>query len=159
MYWINLQQTAYCFQAHVDNFGNPLKERVPGKPFSYSDHNAVCLHLRLEPAKGHDWARNKSSPLQAIEEAINVCEEAKLTISRSKKIYLTISAMLLMFLLGTMGFWNNNLLYDIVKIMFTGLCFYTMIMGTLWNQIEMNSLKAGLSALAYNKRICQETDH
>lgn len=96
---------------------------------------------------------NKQSSLhQAIEEAINVCDEAKEIVTRARKIYLTIGVTILIILLGTVGLGNNNLLYDIVKILFTGLCFYCIIMGTLWNQIEMNSLKAGLVALGYSKR-------
>lgn len=52
-----------------------------------------------------------------------------------------------MFLLGTVGYWPNFVLYDVIKLIITGLCFYYLIMGTIWNKIEMNSLKAGLSAL------------
>lgn len=52
-----------------------------------------------------------------------------------------------MFLIGTVGFWTNYVLYDIIKLIITALCFYCLLMGTLWNKIEMNSLKAGLGSL------------
>ncbi|KAI8440438.1 hypothetical protein MSG28_001743 [Choristoneura fumiferana] len=41
------QTIAKAYQAEIRNFGNPLEDRVPGQPFSYSDHNAVTLELRL----------------------------------------------------------------------------------------------------------------
>lgn len=52
-----------------------------------------------------------------------------------------------MFLIGTVGFWPNYIIYDVIKIILTGLCFYYLIMGSLWNKIELNSLKAGLNTL------------
>lgn len=52
-----------------------------------------------------------------------------------------------MFLIGTVGFWPNYVMYDVIKLVLTGICFYYLLMGTLWNKIEINSIKAGLGAL------------
>ncbi|XP_053599565.1 putative neutral sphingomyelinase [Plodia interpunctella] len=136
-------------EASVVNFGNPLEDRVPNQPFSYSDHNAVMLELRLSPAKAK--CRREPSKDDAFDntvaEAIKVCREATDTISKSKKLFLTSGGLLFMLLLGTVGFWPNNVFCDVIKIIMTGLCFYYLVMGTLWNRIELNSLKAGLLAL------------
>ncbi|XP_026491372.2 putative neutral sphingomyelinase [Vanessa tameamea] len=137
-------------EAEIVNFGNPLADRVPGEQFSYSDHNAVSLELKLTPSNNKSKHRQTSEEERfqdTIEEAIKVCKEATVTIAKSRKIFLTTGGLMFMFLLGSVGFWPNNIFSDVCKIVITGICFYYIIMGTLWNRIEMNSLKAGLTAL------------
>ncbi|XP_026765111.2 putative neutral sphingomyelinase [Galleria mellonella] len=140
-----------ALETEIINFGNPLEDRVPGHPFSYSDHNAVTLEMRLKSVNDSKIGQrqySKNSSFDAtVAQAIEVCQEATENIKRSKKLFLTSGGLLFMFLLGTVGFWPNNVIYDVIKIILTGLCFYYLLMGTLWNKIEMNSLKAGLSAL------------
>lgn len=137
-------------QAEVINFGNPLPDRVPGKEFSYSDHNAVSLQLHVKPSDNK--LRIKQCSMddafdETATQAIKVCEEAMANLSKTKTLFLTVGGLILMFLIGTVGYWPNSICYDVIKLVVTGLCFYYLIMGTLWNKIEMNSLKAGLSAL------------
>ncbi|KOB72550.1 Sphingomyelin phosphodiesterase 2 [Operophtera brumata] len=121
--------------------------------FSYSDHNAVALQMRLRPSafKRQQYTLRQISKDNAFDEtitqAIKVCEEAKQNLTRSKNIFLTLGGLLLMFLIGTVGFWPNKMLYDVIKLVLTGICFYYLLMGTLWNKIEVNSIKAGLGAL------------
>lgn len=131
------------------NLGNPLPTRVPNKEFSYSDHNAVSVQIHLKPS---DNKTQKETSLddafdETATQAIKVCEEAMVNISKSKTMFLTVGGLILMFLIGTVGYWPNLIFYDIIKLLITGLSFYYLIMGTVWNNIEMNSLKAGLSAL------------
>ncbi|XP_068627781.1 putative neutral sphingomyelinase [Battus philenor] len=138
------------WEADVINFGNPLEERVPGEDFSYSDHNAVSLEIRLRVNNGKKSHRQQSAEDRfddTIAQAIKVCQDATITITKSKHLFLTCGGLLFMFLIGTVGFWPHYILADIVKIVITGFCFYYFMMGTIWNKIEMNSLKAGLSAL------------
>ncbi|XP_049888179.1 putative neutral sphingomyelinase [Pectinophora gossypiella] len=139
------------WKASVLNFGNPLEDRVPNQPFSYSDHNAVTLEVRFSRLSGsqiHQRVYSKDdSCYDSVKEAIKVCEEATVTISKSKTLYLTVGGLLFMFLLGTVGFWPPNVLYDVTKLIITALCLYCLVMGILWNKIEMNSLKSGRTAL------------
>lgn len=126
-----------------------MEERVPGEPFSYSDHDAVALELKIKPSQSkpkRQYSVEKHFQ-ETIEEAIKVCREATVTITKSKKLFLMTGGLIFMFLLGSVGFWPNNIMTDILKIIMTGISFYYIIMGTLWNKIEMNSLKAGLTAL------------
>ncbi|XP_032512196.1 putative neutral sphingomyelinase [Danaus plexippus] len=137
------------YEAQVNSYGNPMEERVPGEPFSYSDHDAVALELKIKPSQSkpkRQYSVEKHFQ-ETIEEAIKVCREATVTITKSKKLFLMTGGLIFMFLLGSVGFWPNNIMTDILKIIMTGISFYYIIMGTLWNKIEMNSLKAGLTAL------------
>lgn len=84
---------------------------------------------------------------ETIQQTIKVCQEARDDLTKSKKLYLILGGLIFMFLIGTVGFWTNNILHDILKLFISGLCFYYLIMGTIWNRMELNSLKAGLSAL------------
>lgn len=137
----------------IITFGNPLEDRVPGKSFSFSDHNAVALETKVrisafnKPLQTLRQIRTVKTFDETIKQAITVCEEAKANLARSKKFFITSGGLLLMFLIGTVGFWTNYVLYDIIKLIITALCFYCLLMGTLWNKIEMNSLKAGLGSL------------
>ena len=136
------------------NFGNPLENRVPGESFSYSDHNAVYLELKLNSSNKINQRQLSAEEKfqETIEETIKVCKDATKTIGKSRKLYLLTGGLIFMFLLGSVGFWPNNIISDVLKIILTGICFYYIIMGTLWNRIEMNSLKAGLRALEnFNK--------
>ncbi|XP_004927793.1 putative neutral sphingomyelinase isoform X2 [Bombyx mori] len=145
-----LFHTNHSWEARVVNFGNPLPDRVPEQQFSYSDHNAVSLELHLKPCEQKLNQRQESvdSAFQeTITQAIKVCRDATTNLSKSKKLYLLSGGLIFMFLLGSVGFWPNFLIYDVLKLLITALCFYNLVMGSLWNQIEMNSLKAGLNAL------------
>ncbi|XP_045763706.1 putative neutral sphingomyelinase [Maniola jurtina] len=136
-------------EADVVNFGNPLEDRVPGKTFSYSDHNAVALELKVkftEKLKQRQQSAEERFQ-ETIDEAIKICKEATIAITSTKKLFLTTGSLIFIFLLGSVGFWPNNLISDVLKIIMTGICMYYITMGTLWNKIEMNSLKAGLSAM------------
>lgn len=135
---------------NILNFGNPLEDRVPGQPFSYSDHNAVSLQLHLKPPQKplHQRSFSREDEFrETVAEAMKVCKEATESIKKTKTLYLTVGGLLFMFLLGTVGFWPNNVLYDVTKFVLTALCFYCLLMGSIWNRIEINSLKAGLTAL------------
>ncbi|XP_041972796.1 putative neutral sphingomyelinase [Aricia agestis] len=137
------------WEAEIINFGNPLESRVPGEDFSYSDHNAVYLEIKmkqtnfkLRPSQSVDTRRQET-----INATIKVCKDSTTTVMKSRKLFLMTGGLIFMFLLGSVGFWPNNILADVIKIIMTGICFYYIMMGTIWNRIEINSLKAGLSAL------------
>lgn len=130
------------------NFGNPLEDRVPGHPFSYSDHNAVSLELQIKPLEKTPHPRSYSRELRdTVTEAIKVCQEATESISKTTTLYLTVGGLLLMFRLGTVGLGPNNVLYDVTKFVITAVSFYFLFMGFIWNKIELNNLKAGLTSL------------
>ncbi|CAB3228620.1 unnamed protein product [Arctia plantaginis] len=138
------------WEAEITSFGNPLPDRVPEKEFSYSDHNAVTLELVLTQTDiktiQKQYSKDNSFD-ETIKQTIKVCQEARDDLTRSKKLYLILGGLIFMFLIGTVGLWTNNILHDILKLFVSGLCFYYLIMGTIWNRMELNSLKAGLSAL------------
>ncbi|XP_047023751.1 putative neutral sphingomyelinase [Helicoverpa zea] len=138
-----------AWEAEVIHFGHPLPDKVPGKDFSYSDHNAVSVQLHVKPADKSLQKENSTDDCfdETATQAIKVCEEAMANISKATTLYLTCGGLILMFLIGTVGYWPNNVIYDILKLFITGIGFYYLIMGSLWNKMEMNSLKAGLSAL------------
>ncbi|XP_038213597.1 putative neutral sphingomyelinase [Zerene cesonia] len=139
-----------AWEAEVIDMKNPLEDRVPGQDFSYSDHNAVSVQLKIKSSNVKNKIRSQSSVESyddTIIEAIKVCKEAMVTVAKSKKLYLFTGTLIFMFLLGSVGFWPNIIIADIIKIIMTGVCFYYILMGSLWNRIEMNSLKAGVTAL------------
>ncbi|XP_073966566.1 neutral sphingomyelinase [Choristoneura fumiferana] len=139
------------WQAEIRNFGNPLEDRVPGQPFSYSDHNAVTLELRL--CRTDTTSNERPGPVddvlldQTIAKAYQVFTESANSLNRSKNVYLYTGLFIFMFLVATVGCWPNQYFFNVIKLGTTAVCFYYIIMGTLWNRIEMNSLKERLSAL------------
>ena len=141
----------FHFQATVTKFGNPLPDRVPGKEFSYSDHNAVSVQLNLKP-RSNTSGNSKCIDIdtefhETTKEAIQVCKEAMSDLSSFKTLHLAIAGVTLMTLMGTVGYWPSSMFCDIIKIIITGLGFYSLMLGTIWYKIESNCLKARLSVL------------
>ncbi|XP_075972225.1 neutral sphingomyelinase [Anticarsia gemmatalis] len=155
-----LYKLSPSLEAEVTSFGNPLPDKVPNQEFSFSDHNAVTLEMNIKPLAPDSFRKqySKDNALdETVQQAMKVCEDAMSNLTKSKKLFLLVGGLIFMFLLGTVGFWPNSIIHDIVKLFVSGLCFYYIIMGTLWNKIEMNSLKAGLSALQNFSRTRVET--
>lgn len=157
-----LYKLSPSWKAEVISFGNPLSDRVPDQEFSYSDHNAVMLELTIRPTDGNliEKQHSKDNALDdTLNQAIKVCQEAKRNLIKSKKLFLLIGGLLFMFLIGSVGFWPSSIIHDVVKLIVSGICFYYLIMGTIWNKIEMNSLKAALGGLENFATTRAETKH
>lgn len=120
----------------------PLRETVPGKQFSYSDHDAVSATLSIcKTSKVHP-CKVLPSFNQTLANGISVCEEALMTLKFSGKKYLFYTVSLFLLLLSTVGL-SERTYIDIPRLIIAAALFYFLFMGTLWNYMEWNGVLSG----------------
>ncbi|EFN68152.1 Putative neutral sphingomyelinase [Camponotus floridanus] len=116
-------------KVEITNFQHPLPNRVPYKDFSYSDHEAVMATLKFTNGE-HDISDNLDVT-DSLKEAIEICETALKSVQRQRFWYLLSACILVVPLI-----WS---------------------IGSLWNSVEKNALKAGCSAMeVYIKRLTND---
>lgn len=135
----------------LKKYEHPLPERVPGKEFSYSDHEAVSACLQISPVLSSKTLDNSESVYETVlTESMEVCDEALLSLAHHKRFYTFLTLALFIAIVFTTGI-NAPLgfikTYTILRILLTGLMFFTLIMATLWNKIEYHAVIAGKYAM------------
>ncbi|XP_015432024.1 PREDICTED: putative neutral sphingomyelinase isoform X2 [Dufourea novaeangliae] len=134
------------YKIEVTDFHHPFPERVPYKQFSYSDHEAIMATLKFSPGQSQPV---NPDVRDSLKEAINICETSLKTVHRQRIWYLILTCIL-----GVPLIWSMGLDYsvasvgvtiglNILRIFLTATVCYTLFMGTIWNSIEKNALKAG----------------
>lgn len=137
----------------VKHYSLPLPGRVPDRNFSYSDHEAVTATLSIDSTNSHCKTQDNDKLKCILGETIEVCEDAMKRLSYSKQVYWFISAVCLLILILTSAMdppFGRHVLFLIFKILITCLFCFTAVMGTLWNQIELNALIAGKMSMEIN---------
>lgn len=154
------------FTCEILKYTHPLPDRVSGKPFSYSDHEAVyakisiqrrasnlkrdCLELdscpeRLADEPIHDYSR-MSETVNALRESIKICDESLRELDSHKKSYIlmTVGMVTVLFCLIDI-FPPNGLksLYMVLKIFLSGLALFFLFMATIWNVMEKHGILSG----------------
>lgn len=128
---------------------SPLPSRVEGRPFSYSDHEAVCAKFRILEGSPPDAAQshNQEEYIQTLEEALEVCGSAMKALALNKRKYFFIFGVIAI-LLASLPLSNESSLilhYLLVtaRLALTLIAVYCLIMATVWNRIEKHGILAG----------------
>ncbi|KDR07562.1 hypothetical protein L798_02952, partial [Zootermopsis nevadensis] len=147
----------------------PLPEQVPEQNFSYSDHEALQVSLRIvKTSNGNyfifntlfvescwvlillflfeDATVNKTEYVEALKECGAVCDAALTRLNQDKRSYWIYSAALFLTLLCTTGSeapFSCFKTYDIIRIIVTVLLCFTIFMASIWNRMEVNAILAG----------------
>ncbi|XP_015596804.1 putative neutral sphingomyelinase [Cephus cinctus] len=140
------------YKVEVTDFKQPFPNRVPGKNFSYSDHEAIAATLKM--TKGH-YEVQEVDVRDSLKEALVICEAALVSIHRRRMWYLLLSLFLLILLILPLLL---HLLLDqnsiavtialnVLRFLLTAVLCYTLFMSSIWNNVEKNSLKAGYLAM------------
>lgn len=121
----------------------PLPHRVKGRQFSYSDHEAVCARLRIVEDQGQD--RPENACLEALEEAVDVCNSALSTLKSHKRLYWVLFSSAVVLILSLphygSGYLPKYLLaFALLVLALLGLFF--LVMATAWNRIERHGILA-----------------
>ncbi len=126
---------------------NPLPNRVEGKEFSYSDHEAVCSKLRILPT---ETAEKVQEPVKEIlEEALELCQKALDKLLKDRLVYWLLFATVLVLLCALPDFSSWVVYYPLVflRLMSILTCAYCCIMATIWNRIERHGIRAAILSL------------
>ncbi|XP_044728693.1 putative neutral sphingomyelinase [Chrysoperla carnea] len=129
----------------------PFPDRVPTCSFSYSDHEAVQILLKLSPPSGDTDETDSNSPLMmTLKEGLEVCKQSLQNLHR-RKIFFYIFALICVILLLTIA--NINVPYQFkVLIVFIELflsftLFFNILMATLWDSMERNATYATIHSM------------
>ncbi|OXA52817.1 putative neutral sphingomyelinase [Folsomia candida] len=132
----------------------PWPNRVPNESFSYSDHEAVVAKLRITKSTSVDKIDvpegQNDAKKEVILESINICSAAMEHLQFSKKMYFVISLVCLCCLLALGSFDTTGnwwVLLPILRILTLLVLVFGVIMGSVWNRMEVNGILAGMLAM------------
>lgn len=135
------------------DYDHPLPCRVPGKTFSYSDHEAVSASLSLvvhpdEKMRVGERECDSVALSDALSEAVSVCEKYLRQLRWHKLFYTAASVVLfvLVFLSLLLPAWLGSWLH-LLRFGITALCCYSMFMATVWDRIERAGVIAGIDEM------------
>lgn len=144
----------------------PLPERVPKQNFSYSDHEALQVSLRvIRTSNASEVAAvNKEEYMKALKESRAVCDAALGRLNQDKRSYWIHSAAFFVTLLCTIGLeapLSCFKTYNIIRVVVTILLCFTIFMATIWNRMEVNAIltgKLGIEVVHSNLEDCNSDE-
>lgn len=138
---IDVSVTKYC---------QPFPSRVPRKSYSYSDHDAICATLTLAKSEKSDKSIDNDRCFNTLTESITICEDYLRRLGTHKTVYF-IAVIIMLGLIVTTFVTDDpfgyTVIYHISRVILTFGIIFALLMGTLWNMIERNSVVAGNLAL------------
>ncbi|XP_012285922.1 putative neutral sphingomyelinase [Orussus abietinus] len=138
------------YNVEVTDFKHPFPERIPSKPFSYSDHEAVMAHFKL--TRGEREVA-MSDVKDTLKEALDICDLALRDVKRQRCYYLLIGGLLAIPVIWSMGidcFTQSiglSIGANILRLLLTATLCYVLFMSSIWNSVERNALTAGSLAM------------
>lgn len=141
-------------QIFQKKYALPLPERVPDNSFSYSDHEAVSVTLKLEKREPVASGLDKEIQRIILCESIEICDVALRRLVFQTRIYWLFSLILLGLLVTTIvtsSPFGYPIIYHILRVVLTGAFCFTVIMALLWNRIEKNAVLAGKLTMEISK--------
>ncbi|XP_063699290.1 putative neutral sphingomyelinase [Culicoides brevitarsis] len=138
----------------VNDYKLPLPKRVPGHDFSYSDHEAVAVTLKLASTTSiSDEKRLLENEQQimeenkvALSECIRHCDESLRELQNNRKNYSMAAIAMIVILLNMIELqapYGVKTVFLVVKILLTALTMFFIFMGTIWNVIEKHGILSG----------------
>lgn len=133
----------------------PLPARVPDRPFSYSDHEAVCAKFRVQEtqtsASSAKENENKESCTESLKEAAHVCDAALKNLSNDKRNYWLVFGVVAV-LLAALPFTHDgsrlvHYTLTVAHLLLTLVAVFCFAMATVWNRIERHGILAGQLAI------------
>ncbi|XP_017891097.1 putative neutral sphingomyelinase [Ceratina calcarata] len=137
-------------EVKATSFKHPFPNRVPGKNFSYSDHEAIVATFRF--SAGSTPSANMDVR-DSLKEGISICETALKSVSWQRYWYLLFSGMLIVPLVWSMGLdcsvtsADATIGLNVGRVCLSAVLCYALFMSSIWNSVEKNALRAGCSGM------------
>lgn len=139
---------------NVHSYDHPLPSRVPNCNYSYSDHEAVCSTFDVSRNEQVSLCVKANSAYKTVLlESINIFDEAMNRLNYHKRLYWFLTTFLFFMLFVTVGMdapFNFIKIYHVFRVLMTIVLCFTLVMATLWNNIEYNAVLAGKSNMEVN---------
>ncbi|KAJ8984385.1 hypothetical protein NQ317_003533 [Molorchus minor] len=137
-------------QVELKKYTLPLSDRVPNFSFSYSDHEAIdatlLVHRKEVSMSCIDLEQKKS----ILEESVHILNEALNRVHNHKVVYWLFASVLLVILVISLVLdtpFGYNVLFNILKTLVTVLMIFSILMATIWNNIERHAIISGKLAM------------
>lgn len=143
--YIMYRGSANC-KTELKDYNLPLPQRVTGQNYSFSDHEAVFAELELNYDDSHLKLGANFNYKKDLIDCMNVCDEAMHRLSYHRRLYWFLTTFLFCMLFITIGIdapFNFTKVYHLLRFFVTAILCFTLIMATLWNNIEYNAVLAG----------------
>lgn len=127
-------------------YAQPLPDRVPNCSYSYSDHEAVSVQLAIERTEISKKVLDDNAQRAILNESIEICNDALKKLVYHKQVYWFFSALLFMGVIIMIAFdapGRFYVLYHVCKVLLCFILVFTVVMASLWNQIESHAVLAG----------------
>lgn len=142
------------FIVDVFDYHLPLPKKIPGHDFSYSDHEAVCVTVKLTHTSSiteewkivEDEKKITEDNKIALSECIRQCDDSLNELQNKRKNYSMAAIAMIVILLNMIELqapYGLKTIFLIVKILLTALTMFFIIMGTIWNVMERHGILSG----------------
>lgn len=138
-------------QIETVNVNIPLPSRIPGYPFSYSDHEAVCAKFRIVEGQSNVSSQSKELSICSLKEALQVCDSALRNLSNDRRNYWLAFGLFIVLLMTLPFSYDGSRIVHytlmVTHLFLTLVAVFCLIMATLWNRIELHGILAGKLAI------------
>lgn len=137
-------------KAEVKRYDLPLPRQVPGFSFSFSDHEAILVTLNIKAESHETETDDDESRHSILNTGIETCERALKNLRTHKIFYWVVTSLMFILVVGSIPFdapYAYKYLIHVLRVLVTCLICYTLVMGSLWNNIESHGILAGKLAM------------
>lgn len=121
-------------------------DKVPGHDFSYSDHEAVVAQLHITKTQSAKLAEPQPTErVGVLEDTTDVVQRHLKRLYWDRIIYFLVFGVLFCLVFGTIHLqvpYGLQSVLGVTRIIFSVVMVFSVIMATIWNRIETNSLLA-----------------
>lgn len=127
--------------AILEEYLQPLPELVPNKRFSYSDHEAITSTIIIKKNEIDLSSISLDCRQDVLNDGIEALTKGMISVKGHKIFYWIATLILLTALILTFCFAVPLPgLFHVLRVLLTLAMCYTLVMATLWNMMEYNSL-------------------
>ena len=137
-------------KVEIKKYDLPLPRQVPGFSFSFSDHEAILVTLNVKAECHEIETGDTENRYSILKESIEICERALKHLKIHKIFYWIITSLMFLLVVGSIPFdapYAYKYLVHVLRVLITCLICYTLMMGSLWNNIESHGILAGKLAM------------
>ncbi|XP_014252635.1 putative neutral sphingomyelinase [Cimex lectularius] len=144
------------YAATPEEYKFPFEDTVPGKIFSYSDHDAISASFTIRKSnnknnsEGYELLR-----MSDLEHALCICSTALCNVPKNTRYYWTVFILICTILvLHPFHMLYPYYFYAVFLPPTSLLLFYCLFMATIWHRLETRSLLGAISRIETIKQCC-----
>lgn len=137
-------------QVWLKSYCQPLPDRVPQYPYSYSDHEAIESTLVISKRTNLSTSVSGDEKTSVLEDCIAILTKSLKKLEVHKMVYFLFATILFALLLLSFVFdspFGFTIIFHFLRMLVLILVVFCLIMGIIWNPIEKHGILAGKLAM------------